>query len=238
MPSRLKLSASPPNLILSSLTSEGSETLRPYHQEIDLDLGQVLFEPEDLPGCVYFPHGQTIISVVRTFPDGSSVEVGLAGFEGLVSLSSVMSSAPHRDMGVVQSPGRASCVDAAFLRSEFKQIGPIHDMIIRYADFFLLMATQNVACNRLHTVQSRLAKWLLLHHDRIRLDTLSVTHEFLSNMLGARRAGVTVALGDLTRDGAISHRRQQVTIRSRALLEEVVCECYGAIKGDFDTLVA
>ena len=231
-------SPSPKNLILAGLRNEGSETLSPHLEDVVIALGQVLFEPEDLPGYVYFPHGQTIISVVRTFVDGSSVEVGLAGFEGLVSLGSVMGSGPHRDMGVVQASGRASRIDAAVLRAEFKVAGPIHDAIVRYADFFLLMATQNVACNRLHAVQSRLAKWLLLHHDRIRLDTLSVTHEFLSNMLGTRRAGVTVALGDLTRDGAISHRRNQVTIRSRPLLEEVVCECYGAMKGDFDTRVA
>jgi CRP-like cAMP-binding protein len=190
----------------------------------------VVIEADDDPKWAYFPHHGTVISMTRTVEAGATVEVGIVGCEGLVGIQSVLTLAPMGSDGVVQIPGSASRADIRALRAVFDEDAVLRDLMMRSSVEFLHQVSQHVVCNRLHSVEQRLAKWLLGVHDRISSDFVALTHDFLAHMLGIRRPGVTVAVGALEMDGLIRHRRNQITIRDRAGLEARTCECYFVIR--------
>jgi CRP-like cAMP-binding protein len=230
---------SPPataNRILNALTRVEYERLSPDLEHIHLSLGQVLYHPEQPITHVYFPNRGTI-SIVSTFEDGGSVEVGMVGNEGMFGLCVVLGSISTPLEAVVQLPGDALRMRADVLRREFKKCGQLQDLLLRYTQAFIIQVAQNAACNRAHSVNGRLVRWLLMCQDRAHSTELELTQEFIATMLGIRRAGVTEAAGQLQTDGLIKYHRGHINILDRKGLEAISCECYPIMKKEFERLV-
>lgn len=223
------------NQILAALPTEEYERLSPHLKTFPLSHGQVLYEADERIDYVYFPI-TAMISLVSELSDGTCVEVGVTGYEGMAGLPLVLGvdRSPHECMA--QLPGDAIQVKAEVIKSEFKRGGALHDLLLRYAQSLWMMTSQVATCNRVHTVGERLARWLLMSYDRCISDDLPLTQEFIAMMLGTRRAGVTEAAVILQAEGLIKYKRGHITILDRAGLKEFCCECYGIIKAEFDLL--
>jgi CRP-like cAMP-binding protein len=224
------------NHIFAALPAEDFQRLSPHMEPVELHLGQILYEAGGKIDYVYFPLN-SMVSLVSQLSDGSSVEIGVAGYEGMVGIYAVLGvdRTPHE--GLVQIPGGAVRVKTSVVVDEFKRGGALHDLLLRYLQMLLLQTSQIAACNRLHTIGERLARWLLMSHDRCECDELPFTHDFLAIMLGIRRAGVTEAAIILQTEEYIRYRRGHITILDRAGMEEYACECYRIVKDEFDRLV-
>lgn len=224
------------NHILNSLSPEEYERLSPHLEAVKLPHGKTLQEAGGIIKYVYFPEG-SMVSVISHTPEGESVEVGIVGFEGMVNVSAVLGvdKSPHEML--VQVDNGAQRLPVAALLDEFKRAGSLHDRLLRYTQGLLLQTSQIAACNRLHSVSERLARWLLMSHDRCLCDDLPFTHEFLSLMLGVRRAGVTEAALILQADEGIRYRRGHILITDREVLKEHSCDCYQVVKDEFDLLL-
>jgi len=224
------------NHILAALPREQYERLAPHLEPIELNHGQMLYEIDGAIDYVYFPVN-AMVSLVSQLSDGSSVEVGVVGFEGIAGLPLVMGAnrSPHEMMS--QIPGAAIRLKSEVMKAEFKRGGALQDMVMRYTLGQLIQTSQVAACNRLHSIEERLARWLLMSHDRCLCDDLPLTHEFLSMMLGVRRAGVTTAAIALQTEGFINYQRGHIQMTDRPGLEDFACECYGIVKAEFDRLL-
>ncbi|MBA2241488.1 MAG: Crp/Fnr family transcriptional regulator [Chthoniobacterales bacterium] len=225
------------NRILRRLPRAMLQRLRRDLKEVELAPRDSLYEP-NVPGkYVYFPETGAA-AIVTVLQDGTETEVATVGYEGMVGLPafSGAKTAPRRAFW--QLPGRALRMRAAVLRRETRHGGPLAKALHLYAHGLFTQLAQLATCNRLHSIEQRCCCWLLMTHDRIEGDEFELTHEFLSEMLGARRAGITVILGNLQRGGLIQYRRGHVTIRNRKGLEQRACECYGVVRRDFDRLLA
>lgn len=224
------------NHILAALPPADYQRLSAHLETIELHDGQVLYKAGDRIDYVYFPFN-SMVSLISNLSDGSSVEIGITGYEGMVGVSAVLGVdlSPHEVM--VQLPGGAARIKVNALREEFKRGGALHDALLRYLQLLLLQTGQIAACNRLHTIAERLARWLLMSHDRCRCNDLPLTQEFLAIMLGIRRAGVTEAALILQGEEYITYRRGRVKIVDRAGLEDFTCECYRIVKAEFDRVV-
>jgi CRP-like cAMP-binding protein len=225
------------NHILSSLPPEDYGRLVPHLEPVELPLGKVIQEAGEKITHVYFPE-RAMISLVSHTPDGDSVEVGIVGFEGMVSISAILGvdKSPHEML--VQIPDAAMRLPVGALLDEFKRTGTLHDKLLRYTQGLLLQTSQVAVCNAKHPVSERLARWLLMSQDRCACDDLPFTHEFLSLMLGVRRAGVTEAAIILQAEECISYKRGRIRITDRQGLEDHTCDCYEVIKAEFDLLVS
>ncbi|HEY0322752.1 MAG TPA: Crp/Fnr family transcriptional regulator [Pyrinomonadaceae bacterium] len=196
--------------------------------------GKILYNTQDTIEHVYFPT-KAMISLVSQLSDGSSVEVGVVGFEGMAGLPFILGvdKSPHECM--VQIQDGATRVKAEVIKQEFKRGGKLQDMLLRYTQSLMLQSSQVAACNRIHLIEERLARWLLMSYDRCVCEELPLTQEFLSMMLGVRRAGVTSAAVHLQAEGFIQYRRGHITITDKEALEDFSWECYRIIKADFDS---
>ncbi len=225
------------NYILSRLPREDYERIRPHLAPVELRHSQTLHEAGAVIEYVYFPRN-AMVSLISHTAAGESVEVGVVGFEGAVGISAVLGvdKSPHEAM--VQYPDGGTRIKVRALREEFKRAGPLHDLLLRYTQGLLLQTSQVAACNRLHTISERLARWLLMSQDRCRCEDLPFTHEFLSLMLGVRRAGVTEAAVILQTEGYINYRRGHIKIIDREGLEQYTCDCYKIVKAEFALLTA
>jgi CRP-like cAMP-binding protein len=219
------------------LPQEDYQRLAPHLEPVELAHSQVLHQPDELIDYVYFPHN-SMVSLISHTAAGESVEVGIVGFEGMAGISSVLGvdRSPHEAM--VQIPNQGMRVGVQVLRAEFNRGGALHDMLLRYTQCLLLQTSQIAACNRLHSISERLARWLLMSHDRCICEDLPFTQEFLSLMLGVRRAGVTEAAIVLQTEGYIYYRRGHIKILDRAGLEEFTCDCYPIVKAEFDRITS
>jgi CRP-like cAMP-binding protein len=224
------------NRILNALTPSEFESLSSHLDPVNLSSGEVLCRPDQPVTHVYFPNRGTV-SVVSTFEDGSSVEVGMVGNEGMFGVCVFLGSVASPLLAQVQLPGEGLRMRADVLRSEFRKGGQLQDMLLRYTQAFITQVAQTAACNRAHHVEGRLAKWLLMCGDRVHSPELRLTHEFMAGMLGMRRAGVTEAACQLKEAGLIRYTRGKVTFVDRAGLEAVSCECYPLVKKEFTRLV-
>lgn len=228
----------PPNKnhILASLPPEDYERIAHHLVPVQLTHGQIVQEAGEPIEYVYFPHN-SMISLVSQTLEGESVEVGIVGFEGMEGISSVLGvdNSPHE--GLVQIPDGAMRMSVQALREEFKRAGRLHDLLLRYTQGLLLQTSQVAACNRLHSVSERLARWLLMSDDRCVCDDLPFTQDFLALMLGVRRAGVTEAALVLQAEDYIHYRRGHIQIIDRAGLKDYSCDCYEIVKAEFDLLV-
>ena len=223
------------NHILTRLPHEDYERLRPHLEPVELRHSQVLHEAGANIEYVYFPHNAMVSLILHT-PEGESVEVGVVGFEGMAGISAVLGvdRSPHEAM--VQIPDGGIRMSVRALREEFKRGGALHDLLLRYTQGLLLQTSQVAACNRLHSLSERLARWLLMSYDRCACEDLPFTQEFLSLMLGVRRAGVTEAAVILQTEGYINYRRGHIQIIDREGLELYACDCYEIVKAEFDSL--
>jgi CRP-like cAMP-binding protein len=230
--------ARPPtyNRILNSLTRLEYDTLTPHLEAVKMLAGEILCRPEQPVTHVYFPHTGTV-SLVTIFEDGGSVEVGMVGNEGMFGVCAFLGTVTTPLLAQVQMAGEGLRMCADVLRREFKRGGQLQDMLLRYTQAFITQISQTAACNRAHPIDGRLARWLLMCADRAYSNELGLTHEFISTMLGARRAGVTEAVGVLQRAGLIRCTRGRITIIDRVGLEAESCECYPIVKKEFDRLV-
>jgi CRP-like cAMP-binding protein len=224
------------NHILASLPVEDYERLSPHLEAVELHHSQILYEAGGKIDYVYFP-SNSMVSLISQLSDGSSVEIGVTGYEGMLGIYAVLGvdRTPHEAM--VQIPGDALRVKTSVVVDEFKRGGALHDLLLRYLQMLLLQTSQIAACNRLHTIGERLARWLLMSHDRCVCDDLPFTHDFIAIMLGIRRAGVTEAAIILQTEEFIRYRRGHITILDRAGMEDYTCECYRIVRDEFDRLV-
>lgn len=195
-------------------------------QHVALRSHVAVMKPDRVPDWIYFPHRGTVVSLTRTSRSGSTVEVGIIGSEGVVGFQSILANEPSGSDGVVQISGAATRVRLGQVRKLFDANAAVRNLLLGVSMTFLNQVAQHVLCNRLHTIEQRLAKWLLGVRDRVDSDTLALTHDFMGHMLGIRRSGVTVTIGELEQHGVITHRRSSITIVDREGLEGYSCECY------------
>jgi CRP-like cAMP-binding protein len=213
------------NLLLGTLPAEVLE--RAGVQEHEHPLRDVLIAAEEAPSFVLFPHPGAVASIVRITASGQMVETGIVGGEGLLKVDTLLgNSTPTRSDAIVQNEGRFSRITVDKARELFDSHSAFREAVLAYTSVFLDMVTQNLVCNRLHPIEQRLAKWLLMMRDRVSSDALHLTQEFLSYMLGVHRPGVSIAVTSLENDGLIRHRRNWIELRDRPGIEARSCECY------------
>jgi CRP-like cAMP-binding protein len=225
------------NRLLGSLPPDEYERLRPSLREVSLSLGEVVYEFGGQLDYVFFPT-TSIVSLLYTMENGSSAEMGLTGNDGVVGIALFMGGGTMPNRAVVQSAGGALRMKAKVLQDEFALGGRFQQLLLRYTQALITQISQTAVCNRLHSVEQQLCRWLLLSHDRVKTDELIMTQELIADMLGVRREGVTVAAGRLQDAGAISYVRGHIQILDRKKLEETVCECYRVVRDEFDRLLA
>jgi CRP-like cAMP-binding protein len=224
------------NRLLAALAPDDFAALAPALRPVGLDLKQVLYEPGQALQAVHFVEGG-MVSMLVPLEDGRLQEVGVVGREGVVGLPLVLGAKRSTTEAMVQMQGPALRLGAAELRAAFERSAPFRDLLLRYAQAFHVQVAQTAACNNHHPVDARLARWLLLLHDRAGRDEFPATHEFLSLMLGARRPGVSVAAAVLQRAGVIAYTHGRMSVLDRAGLEAASCECYGTVREQFDELL-
>jgi len=221
------------NRILAALSDEDREGLFPYLEQVSLRAGDVLFEPGERVRQIYFPLN-SMVSMLAMMEDGTTVEAGVVGDEGVVGISVILGAETSSVQGLVQVAGEALSIPAEKFMAEFKRGGQLQSLVLRHTHTLFTMVSQTAACNRLHTVEERLARWLLTTQDRVHSDEFQLTQEFIARMLGTRRSGVTVAAGILQSAGLISYRRGRINILNRSGLEDASCECYRIVKAEYD----
>lgn len=191
-----------------------------------------LIEQNEPSLFVYFPLAGAVLSLTRSVLDGTQVEVGVIGFEGIGGIAGVLDPRRSMDRGVVQAEGAFGVIPVATFAEELGRDAAVRALFFRYTNAFLMQVAQTALCNRLHLLEQRLARWLLMMHDRVQSDEMRMTQEFLAHMLGTRLAGVNEAIASLVRAGLIAHARQRVTVIDRAGLEGVACECYAVARDE------
>lgn len=224
------------NRLLAALPRNEYESLLPSLQQVSFSLGQVVYEFGGKLDYVFFPT-TSIVSLLYTMENGSSAEMGLTGNDGVVGIALFMGGGTMPNRAVVQSAGEAIRLKAKVLQDEFARGGKFQHLLLRYTQALITQISQTAVCNRLHSVEQQLCRWLLLSHDRLKTDELIMTQELIADMLGVRREGVTVAAGHLQDAGAISYVRGRIQILDRQKLEETVCECYQVVKDEFTRLL-
>jgi CRP-like cAMP-binding protein len=230
-------SAAPfPNKLLAALPSDVYERLQPDLEWVPLELGASVYEAGANQPYVYFPTN-AIVSLLYVMKDGASAEIAVVGNEGLVGIALFMGGETTPSRAVVQSAGHAYRLSSKLLKREFEQGGSLQHLLLRYTQALITQMAQTAVCNRHHSVEQQLCRWLLLSADRLPTNELTMTQELIANMLGVRREGVTEAAGHLQQAGMIRYNRGHITILDRAKLERTVCECYAVVKREFDRLL-
>ena len=224
------------NHLLAALPDAEWQRWLPELQSVDMPLGQVLYESGTTLGHVYFPT-TSIVSLLYVMENGSSAEIAVVGNEGIVGISLFMGGGSTPSRAVVQSAGAGLQLDAKALKSEFDQNGPVLHLLLRYTQALITQMAQTAVCNRHHTLDQQLCRWLLLSLDRLEGNELAMTQELIANMLGGRREGVTEAALNLQRVGLIRYARGRISVLDRAGLEKRTCECYAVVKTEYDRLL-
>jgi CRP-like cAMP-binding protein len=203
---------------------------------VQLPLGEVLYEPGATLSHVYFPT-TSIVSLLYVMEDGASAEIAVVGNEGIVGISLFMGGESTPSRAVVQSAGQCLRLKARVLKVEFNRAGPVLHLLLRYTQALITQMSQTAVCNRLHSLDQQLCRWLLLSLDRLQGDELVMTQELIANMLGVRRVGVTEAALRLQHAGLIRYVRGHITVLDRAGLRKRTCECYAVVKREYDRLL-
>jgi CRP-like cAMP-binding protein len=224
----------PANKILANLPDDEFEQIRPKLRAVSFPIGEILYLPEQKIEHAYFVE-RGVVSLLAALEDGSTVEAGVIGPEGVAGISVILGANSTPNQALTQSDVEALRISAADLVTEFRKNGKLHDSLLRFVHTMFSQVTQTAACNRLHTLDQRLARWLLMIQDRVNGNKFTLTQEFLSRMLGVRRAGVTVAANDLRHSGMIDYHRGDIVIVNRQGLETVSCECYRIVKQEYDS---
>jgi CRP-like cAMP-binding protein len=224
------------NQLLAALPD--AEWLRwgPHLEMMELKLGQVLYESGGKMSYAYFPV-DSIISLLFVLENGSSAEIAVVGNEGIIGVSLFMGGQTTPSRAVVQSAGQCIRLNAATLVKEFNLSLPVMHLLLRYMQALMTQVTQTAVCNRHHSLDQQLCRWLLLSMDRLPTNQLVMTQELIANMLGVRREGVTEAAGNLQKAGLISYARGKIEIKDRTGIEKRSCECYAVVKKEYDRLL-
>jgi CRP-like cAMP-binding protein len=202
-----------------------------------MKLGEAIYESGGRLQHVYFPT-TSIVSLLYVMEDGASAEIAIVGNEGVLGIALFMGGETTPSRAVVQSAGYGYRLRAQLLKDEFNRAGPMMHLLLRYTQALITQMAQTAVCNRHHSVEQQLCRWLLLSLDRLSTHELTMTQELIANMLGVRREGVTEAAGNLQRAGLIRYSRGRITVLDRPRLEQEVCECYGVVKKEFDRLLS
>lgn len=224
------------NLILGALPELEYRRLLPALEFINMPLGEVLYETDVPMTHAYFPV-TGIISLLYVMESGDSAEIAIAGSEGLIGVSLFMGGESTTSRSVAQNSGCGYRLKAGVLRREFELAGPLQYLLLRYTQTLMVQMTQTAACNRHHTLDQQLCRWLLLSLDRLPGDVLTMTQQLIANMLGVSLNGMAVALDRLQEDGLILHSQGVITVLDRSALERRVCECYLVVKNEFNRLL-
>lgn len=224
------------NRLLGALPPAERQRIYPHLQLVPLPLGKVIYEPDELLRHVYFPT-DSIVSLLYVMKDGASAEISMVGNEGLVGVALFMGGETTSSRAIVQSSGSAYRLIGRRLKDEFHRHGVTQLLLLRYTQALLTQMAQTAVCNRHHSVDQQLCRWLLLSLDRLPSNRLTMTQELMANMLGVRREGVTAAAAKLQKLGVIVYRRSQITVLNRRMLEELCCECYAVVKKETDRLL-
>ena len=225
------------NHLLAALPAAEFAHISAHLELVALPLGEVLYEPGETLQYAYFPTS-AIVSLHYILESGASAETAGVGNEGVVGISLFMGGESMPSSAVVLTGGHAYRLEARLLKQEFNRAGLMHRLLLRYTQALMTQITQTAACNRRHSVEQQLSRWLLLTLDRMPSNELVITHELVASMLGVRREGVTEAAGKLQHARFISYRRGHITVLKRAGLEERACECYAVVKKEMDRLLS
>lgn len=224
------------NLLLAALPEGDYQRLLPHLEPVTLPLGWALYESGDRQAHVFFPT-EGIVSLLYVMENGASAEIAVTGNEGLVGVSLFMGGGSTPSRAIVQSAGHAYRLAASMLTQEFDRGGHLQHLLLRYTQALITQMAQTAVCNRHHSVEQQLCRWLLLSLDRLDSNEVHMTQELIANMLGVRREGVTEAAGRLQDAGLIRYQRGQIAVLDRPRLERRVCECYAVVKRECDRLL-
>ena len=224
------------NRLLAALPHAESQRWLSLLEPVDLPLGEVLYESGITLSHVYFPT-TAIISLLYVMENGASAEIAVVGNEGIVGISLFMGGESTSSRAVVQSAGKGFRLQAQLMKQEFNRAGAVLHLLLRYTQALLTQMSQTAVCNRHHSLDQQLCRWLLLSLDRLEGNQLMMTQELIANMLGVRREGVTEGALKLQHAGLIQYARGHITVLDRAALEERSCECYAVVKKEYDRLL-
>ncbi len=225
------------NYLLASLPATIYERLYPDLELVQMPLSEVLYEPGAQLHHVYFPT-TSIVSLLYVMANGASAEIAIVGNDGILGISMFMGGQSTPSRAVVQSAGFGYRLKVDLLMEEFNKAGPVMHLLLRYTQALITQMAQTAVCNRHHSLNQQLCRWLLLSLDRLSSNDLDMTQELIANMLGVRREGVTDAAGKLQQAGLIHYSRGRITVVDRPGLEAQVCECYAVVKKEFDRLLS
>ena len=225
------------NHILDALPDEERERLFPHLSFVSMPLGKVLYESGESLKHIYFPT-DSIVSLLYVMKDGASAEIAVVGNDGAIGVALFMGGETTPSRAIVQSAGSAYRLEGKRLKLEFSRHGQMLHVLLRYTQSLITQMAQTAVCNRHHSVNQQLCRWLLLSLDRLQSNELKMTQELIANMLGVRREGVTAAAGELQKAGVIRYSRGKITVLDRAKLEQLSCECYSVVKKETDRLLS
>ena len=225
------------NHLLAALQRDDFERLSPHLDLTEMPLGEALYESGGQQRHVYFPT-TSIVSLLYVMEDGASTEIAVVGNEGILGIALFMGGETTPSRGVVLSAGYGYRLKARLLKEEFSRAGPLFHLLLRYTQALITQMTQTAVCNRHHSVEQQLCRWLLLTLDRVPTGELVMTQELVASMLGVRREGITEAAGKLQQAGLIRYRRGHISVLARAGLEARTCECYAVVKTEIHRLLS
>ena len=225
------------NHLLAALSPAERERLIPHLKLVPMPLGRVLYESGDVMRHVYFPT-DCIVSLLYVMENGASAEISIVGNEGLIGIALFMGGETTPSRAIVESAGHAYRLIGRELKEEFHRNGQMQLLLLRYTQALITQMAQTAVCNRHHSVDQQLCRWLLLSLDRLSSNKLTMTQELIANMLGVRREGVTEAAGKLQKLGVIRYSRGQITVLDREKMEQLCCECYAVVRKETDRLLA
>ena len=225
------------NRLLAALPAEAFDRLRPDLKLTAMPLGKVIYESGAELKDVYFPTPSCIVSMLYVMADGASAEIAVVGDEGMVGIALFMGGDTTPSRALVQSAGQAFRLKGEALKREFERHTGLQHLLLRYTQALITQMSQTAVCNRHHSLEQQLCRWLLLSLDRLPNNELSMTQELIANMLGVRREGVTEAAGKLQTAGLIRYSRGHIAVLDRPGLEAQVCECYAVVKKEYDRLL-
>jgi CRP-like cAMP-binding protein len=224
------------NHLIAALPEDEFIRLKPNLEPVSLSLGEVIYESGEQLEYIYFPT-TAIISLLYIMENGSTAEIGMAGNDGLVGIALYMGGSTTPSRAIVQSAGNAFRMPSSALKDEFSRGGVFQKVLLRYTQSLMTQISQTAVCNRLHSVEQQLCRWLLINHDLLQTNKLIMTHDLIANMLGVRREGVSIAAGNLQKKGLIKYVRGTITMLDRDALERTACECYRVVKDEYDRLL-
>src|SRR4051812_39883690 len=224
------------NHLLAALPPGEFDRLAPHLELVTMPLGEVLYESGSHLPYVYFPT-TSIVSLLYVMEDGASAEIAIVGNEGMLGISLFMGGETTPSRAIVQSAGHGFRLKSQLLKDEFARFGPMLHLLLRYTQALITQMAQTAVCNRHHSVDQQLCRWLLLSLDRLSSNEITMTQELIANMLGVRREGVTEAAGKLQQSGLIRYSRGKITVLDRTALEARSCECYKVVRTEIDRLL-